>query len=123
MASILRCHEIEKKLRNLKFNIEQHKLIRETDDDKEVFNFKGTKITYVLFSLIMGIWILRISWSIYKLFNDITCEFLFWIYILALFFIFFLFLFWLIHKKFNQKIWGEKIKEILGDCKETKPKN
>ena len=123
MESIFRCHAIEKEIRNKKFNIELHKLIRKTDDDKEVFNSKGTRITYGLFSLIMGMWILRISWSIYELFNGITCDFVFWIFILALFFIFFQCLFSLVHKKFNQKDWGKEIKKILNDCKKSNKKN
>lgn len=114
MASIIRSHEIEKALRNMKFRIELHNSIHRTDD--EILNLKGTIITFALFSLVIVIWFFRIALSVYDFFKGFNRHFLFWACILILVYALFLIVFWGLHEKFNPINLGERIKEILEDC-------
>jgi hypothetical protein len=112
MASIFRSHAIEKRLRDMQYEIELHYSIYKTD---ELLNFKGTSITYLLFSMVMGMWVARIGLGIYDL-NFSSFEFAVCASLLVLLYCLFLIAFHLLHKKYNPTPWGKEIKKILNDC-------
>jgi len=105
MASIIRSHEIEKTLRNMKLEIRLHKSTYETE--KEMFHMKGTSITFLLLSCIVGMWLSRTAVSAYESFG-------YYVYLLGLVFVVFLVFFrWVHFRKFNAIDWSKKIEEIL----------
>jgi hypothetical protein len=115
VASIIRCHEIEKYLRkDLKFEIKLHTSIRKMDNS--IPKLKGTVITFSLISMVIVIWFFRILWSIYILSKGITHEFVFWFILLGFIFGASLFKLWVLHNKLNPTNLSKNLEDIDKDC-------
>jgi hypothetical protein len=101
MASIVRIHEIEKALRDRKLEIRLHKSIHDTE--KEIIHAKGTTITFLLISSMVGMWLFRIALLTYDSFTFVC---------LLEAFVGFLIGFWWVHfRMFNAINWGERIRD------------
>ena len=107
LASIIRARDIEKEFNEQTYKIELHTLIKSLDPPI-IFNVKGTKITFSLVLLILGMWFLRMLSLVYSLNRYGEISAIFAIPIIS----FLLIVFWIYHNKFNQDI-EKKIEDQL----------
>jgi len=115
ISSYVRAQDIEDDLRKLKYDIELHTLIHSLDPknkDKtknQVFNVKGTKITYSLVLLVLTLWSLRALLSVWCLnnFAEIVIFAFTIVFSLSVFAVFHMY-----HKKFNDKL-EDRIRQQL----------